>query len=926
MVTLTGADGADILTGAAENDLIDGRAGNDSLSGSGGNDTIIGGAGSDSLAGGSGDDRLYSFAETIEASPNQLWPVGASLDVFADPDTLIGGDGDDFFFAGIGDTIDGGGIGAFGNRLSISFQGATSGVQADFRLLLAAGNEPIVIAGTTISNIQNTSNIEGSNFNDFIVGIDTAYPSGTNIYGRGGDDLLLATYYTGWLNSGLYGGDGNDTLDGTDAGYGGVYFGDAGDDLIDSRGNSTIGALVDGGDGNDVIFARDGTLRGGAGNDEISLQAVYNAVAFGDSGNDRISGSGAGESIFGGLGADTIVGEAGDDVLGSAEGQYVPDSYTYAPLNDIGAERDILTAGGGNDFVSVGYGDDADGGAGYDTLVLSLAGAPAGVFFDGTGLAAAGSITFAGGTIQNFEALGRLYGSNLNDTLIVGTHAELVFVDAGGGDDTIRSSGSSVSVQGGAGNDYFISGPAGDIFDGGPGLNSVGYVDYASGITIALTDFDNFAVGPGGDQIRYVVNVNGSAFADNIRGNNIPNILAGLAGNDTLEGGASADVLIGGTGDDTYFVENIDDAITEFAGEGADTIIIRSTASNFVLSAGVDVETLSADTGTAPINVTGNWQSQTINGNDGANILSAGGPGAPDTLNGGLGDDTYRVFATGDVINDTGGNDIVYASGTSYFLYSTAAVETLSTSLHAGTESFYLVGNGASQVIIGNFGDNIINGRSGDGQGNPDTLIGLAGNDTFAVFLQGDVVREDVGQGSDIVVANASYQLREGTEIEVLTAVDQTATAASQQFTLRGNGFAQTIVGNDTVNVLDGRGGNDVLIGRGGNDTFAFTTALGSGNVDTIQDFAAGDRIGLASDIFGSVTADGIAAGEFVIGTAAADGDDRLIYDQATGRLWLDADGNGAGAAVLFAQLAAGTVLSASSFVVIAPVASLPAA
>ncbi|UZK66580.1 calcium-binding protein [Sphingomonas sp. M1-B02] len=336
------------------------------------------------------------------------------------------------------------------------------------------------------------------------------------------------------------------------------------------------------------------------------------------------------------------------------------------------------------------------------------------------------------------------------------------------------------------------------------------------------------------------------------------------------------------------------------------------------------VETVSAEAGRAAINSTGNYLSQTINGNDGANIPSSGSPDSHDTLKGGLGDDTYRVFASGDVINDTGGNDIVYTSGTSYFLYSTAAVETLSTSLHGGTESFYLIGNGASHLIIGSYGDNIVNSRSGNGEGNADTIIGLYGNDTFAVFLQGDVVREAVGQGFDTVVANTNYQLRDGTDIENLTVADQTSTDAGQQFTLRGNAFAQTLVGNDTANVLDGRGGDDLLIGRGGSDTFAFTTALVAGNVDRIQDFAAGDKIGLALDAFAGVTGGGILADEPVAGAAAADGDDRLVYGQATGRLWYDADGNDAGAAMLFATLAAGTPLRAGDFVIVAPVASLP--
>ncbi|HEV2817908.1 MAG TPA: hypothetical protein VGW40_11895, partial [Allosphingosinicella sp.] len=64
--------------------------------------------------------------------------------------------------------------------------------------------------------------------------------------------------------------------------------------------------------------------------------------------------------------------------------------------------------------------------------------------------------------------------------------------------------------------------------------------------------------------------------------------------------------------------------------------------------------------------------------------------------------------------------------------------------------------------------------------------------------------------------------------------------------------------------------------------------------------------------IFGAFSANA-----FVAGTAAQDADDRIVYDGATGQLFFDADGNGAGAQVLFATLQAGTALIASDFTVI---------
>ena len=58
-------------------------------------------------------------------------------------------------------------------------------------------------------------------------------------------------------------------------------------------------------------------------------------------------------------------------------------------------------------------------------------------------------------------------------------------------------------------------------------------------------------------------------------------------------------------------------------------------------------------------------------------------------------------------------------------------------------------------------------------------------------------------------------------------------------------------------------------------------------------------------------------AAAFRNGTAAADSSDRVIYDSATGSLFYDADGNGAGAALLFATLTAGTTVVVADFVIV---------
>jgi Ca2+-binding RTX toxin-like protein len=136
---------------------------------------------------------------------------------------------------------------------------------------------------------------------------------------------------------------------------------------------------------------------------------------------------------------------------------------------------------------------------------------------------------------------------------------------------------------------------------------------------------------------------------------------------------------------------------------------------------------------------------------------------------------------------------------------------------------------------------------------------------------------------------------------------------------LGGNEFANQILGNNGANILDGGAGNDLLQGFGGADSFNFTTALGATNVDTIVDFVTGaDKIQLDDAIFTQIGPLGaLNANAFFAGTAAHDADDRIIYDSATGNLYYDADGNNAGAAVLFATLSGIPALAASDFAVI---------
>lgn len=134
-----------------------------------------------------------------------------------------------------------------------------------------------------------------------------------------------------------------------------------------------------------------------------------------------------------------------------------------------------------------------------------------------------------------------------------------------------------------------------------------------------------------------------------------------------------------------------------------------------------------------------------------------------------------------------------------------------------------------------------------------------------------------------------------------------------------GNGN-DVLWGEDGADTLVGGAGNDSLTGGAGLDSFRFNTALSATtNVDRVADFvAADDRFQLDDAVFAGIGPTGaLATGAFRLGAAAGDANDRIVYNSATGQLFFDADGNGAGAQVLFATLTASPTVTAADFVII---------
>jgi serralysin len=224
-------------------------------------------------------------------------------------------------------------------------------------------------------------------------------------------------------------------------------------------------------------------------------------------------------------------------------------------------------------------------------------------------------------------------------------------------------------------------------------------------------------------------------------------------------------------------------------------------------------------------NAIGGSGSDQITGNADNNILD--GDAGADVMFGAAGNDVYYVDNAGDqaIENGNEGTDTVFS--TAHFRLS-ANVENL---VLQGSADLQAGGNSLNNSLQGNAGNNILDGDAG-----ADLMFGGAGNDAYFVDNAGDLVFENVGEGTDAVFSTVSYTLTANVETLVLQ--------GGANLSGTGNALANSIAGNSGNNVLDGGAGADVLTGNAGDDIFL--VHAGQANGDNVIDFfgngaAAGD-------------------------------------------------------------------------------------
>ena len=675
--------------------------------------------------------------------------------------------------------------------------------------------------------------------------------------------------------------------------------------LIGNASNNTLTGLG----GNDILDGAAGadTMAGGTGDDTYTVDNVGDVVTenFGE-GTDTVNSSvnyaltgtyvetlqltGSAVSATGNSQANTLIGNASNNTLTGLGGNDTLDGAAGADTMVGGTGDDTYTVDNVGDVVTENFGE------GTDTVKSSVNYALTGTYVETLQLI--GSAVSATGNSQANTLIG-----NASNNTLTGL----------GGNDTLDGAAGADTMVGGTGDDTYYVDNVGDVVteNFGEGTDTVSsLVSYAlTGTYVETLQLAGTAVSGTGNSLDNTLIGNGSA-----------NTLTGLGGNDTLNGGLGADTMLGGIGNDIYYVDNVGDVVTENLGEGTDTIF---SSVNYALT-GTYVETLQL-IGSA-VSATGNSQANTLGGNASNNTLTGlggndilDGAAGADTMVGGTGDDTYYVDNVGDVVTENfgEGTDTIFSS-VNYALTGTY-VETLqltgsAVSATGNSLDNTLIGNGSANTLTGLGGNDTLNGGLG-----ADTMLGGIGNDIYYVDNVGDVVTENFGEGTDTVYSSVNYALT-GTYVETLqlTGSAVSATGNSQANTLIGNSSANTLSGLGGSDVLDGGLGADTLTGGTGTDTFAFSTAIGPTNIDTITDFVvADDTIQLSRTVFAGLVAGMLDPTAFFIGSAAADASDRIIYNSGTGALLYDVDGLGGTGAVQFATLATGLALTNADFIVV---------
>lgn len=350
-------------------------------------------------------------------------------------------------------------------------------------------------------------------------------------------------------------------------------------------------------------------------------------------------------------------------------------------------------------------------------------------------------------------------------------------------------------------------------------------------------EFDNNLADP---YATSALTIAGMAGNDSLQGNNTNDLLDGGEGNDIINSGHGNNKLLGGAGNDSMVAGNGDDYLDGGAGDdilngGTGNDYFFYTAGNDTITGGggADVDTVELS-GVSFSDIT---FSRAVGSTDIVLDISGGDIVTLSNQNNGYGidilklsDGTYQmkdiqVSVVGTVAGDTITGSYSYLSGGTHY-YHAASIDDLAYG-HGGHDHINL-SHGNNIAYGGDGNDTIIGGNDSDlfyGDAGNDSISGNNGND----FLYGGAGNDSVngGYGSDALFGDAGTDtLTGGNGADHLEGGADTDTlyGGAGNDVLYGDAGNDNLYGDGGDDFLDGGAGNDFIRGSSGNDTYFYSS------------------------------------------------------------------------------------------------------
>lgn len=533
--TLSGGDGADTLRGFSGDDILSGDEGADVLNGGIGADTLRGGSGIDAVsyidAAGPITANLSNSAENAGEAQGDVYEDIEDIYGSQYADKLIGNDLDNTLEGDIGaDTLNGG-----GGRDFASYAHATISVTANL-------DNPSQNVGHAEGDVyQGIEGLIGSIFADILAGnnndntLDGGQGEDTLAGGQGDDVFMIDTNKDKIIELGSQGYDtviASVSFSLAAIAHVEVLRAAAGDAAIDLTGNDGGNKLIGNNGGNILDGALGGDwMAGGKGDDIYVVDDIADAVIeTAGEGADEVrllATSGLTRYVLADnverLSAISFSHEAGFSLTGNALNNRIVTDNEGSDSLDGGLGADTMVGGAGNDVYYVDHVGDEVVEENNDTLPTFR---PGMVEVTDTVVTA---INYGLGTyLENLTAAAgksalRLIGNEL-DNVITGNSGNNMLI-GGMGKDTL---------SGGAGNDTYIIDGEDQVFDTS-GVDTV-----TVSFTYALSNFMENVRASGSSAI----DLTGNRLSNVITGNGGANKLYGGWGHDTLKGGTGRDTFV----------------------------------------------------------------------------------------------------------------------------------------------------------------------------------------------------------------------------------------------------------------------------------------------------------------------------------------------------------------------------------------------